>query len=51
MAGEFSCKGDEESVVEGDYEDEHDVGDGLERGRGDVEGFGELGVHGTALLD
>lgn len=51
VARESTGEGDEEGVVEGDDEDEHEVRDGLEGGGRDVEGFGEVSVHGGALLD
>lgn len=51
VAGEPTGKRNEEGVVEGDYEDEYDIRDGLEGCRGDVEGICEACVHCAALLD
>lgn len=50
-SGDLSGGGDEEGFVEGDEEDKHDVGDGLEGGWGDFEGLSDVGVHGGSLLD
>jgi hypothetical protein len=49
-AREAAHGGHEGGLVGRDQRDEHEVGDRLQRGRRDVEGGGEAGVHGAALL-
>ncbi|GER38945.1 ATP-binding cassette sub-family B member 9, partial [Striga asiatica] len=44
MARDAAGKGYKEGVVQWDDEDEHEVRDGLEGGRGNVEGFGDAGL-------
>jgi hypothetical protein len=49
-AGEAAHGRHEGGLVGRDERDEHEVGDGLQRGGGHVEGGGEARVHGAALL-
>lgn len=49
-ASEFTGKGDEDAVIDGDEEDHEDEGDDRESGGRDLEGA-NVCIHGQALLD